>query len=315
MVNREVSDKELNQLIRLAKKVLWSSPETRKMLQDEKVNIVPANFYSDIPLIDDILNSFEYRSSNSEIYNSGVFNRDVILDFIDCISAYSSEFSPPEDGDKDNPKEFFWKNPAFSYSDAMSYYCVLRHFKPSHVLEIGSGFSTLIANQAIEKNGTGKITLIEPYPKEFLRNLEFVDNIIESFVQDIPVQDMVQLVESSDIWFIDSTHTVKIGSDCLYIYLKIMPEVSKDIIVHTHDIFLPFGMPQKNALEKHIYWSEQYLLYAYMLDNPKIEILFGSAYVKHTLPSAIDKLMANKFPGGGGSIWYKLNGESANEQG
>ncbi len=313
MVNREISDEELNILIGLAKKVLWSSQETRKKLQNAKVNIIPANFYSDIPLIDDVLNSFEYRSSNSEIYNSGIFNQETILDFVDCISDYSNEFSPPENGDLDNPKEYFWRNPAFSYSDAMSYYCVLRHFKPGHVLEIGSGFSTLIANQAIAKNGTGKITLIEPYPKKFLRNLEFVDNIIESFVQDIPVPDLVELVESCGIWFIDSTHTVKIGSDCLYIYLKIMPEISKDIIVHTHDIFLPFGMPKHNALDKHIYWSEQYLLYAYMLDNPKIEVLFGSTYVNQKLPDAMNKLMANKYPGGGGSIWYKLNGESAHK--
>lgn len=312
-MNQELTNEELNQLISLAKRVLWASPDVRKQLQDQKVNIVPANFYSNIPLIDDIQDSFEYGSSNPEIYNSGVFDRELISDFIDSISIYSSEFSPPENGDRENPEEYFWNNPAFSYSDAMSYYCVIRHFKPSHVLEIGSGFSTLVADKAIKKNGVGKITLIEPYPKEFLRRLESVEKIMESFAQDIPVPDFVKLVESSDIWFIDSTHTVKIGSDCLYIYLKVMPEISKDIVVHAHDIFLPFGMPKQNALEKHIYWTEQYLLYAYMLDNPKIEMLYGSAYAKRIIPQALDKLMLNKYPGGGGSIWYKLNGASANK--
>jgi len=248
------------------------------------------------------------------VYNSGIFNKDSIADFIDEISVYSNEFSPPDDGDKDSPEGFFWNNPAFSYSDAMAYYCVLRHVKPEHVLEIGSGFSTLIADQAIRKNQVGRITLIEPYPKDFLRNLESVETIVESFVQDIPVSDLIELVESSDIWFIDSTHTVKIGSDCLYIYLKVMPEISKDIIVHTHDIYLPFGMPYKNALEKHMYWTEQYLLYAYMLDNPKIDVLFGSAYVKRVMPTAMDQLMLNQYPGGGGSIWYRLNGASGNKK-
>jgi len=139
-----------------------------------------------------------------------------------------------------------------------------------------------------------------------------VDHIIESFVQHIEVSDLVNLVESSDIWFIDSTHTVKIGSDCLYIYLKVMPEITKDIMVHSHDVFLPFGMPMKRALDKHIYWTEQYLLYAYILDNPKVEVLFGSAYASRILPNTLNKLMLNKYPGGGGSIWYKLNGESSN---
>jgi len=306
----ELIDSEFKELIRLAKKVLWSSPETRQKIQAHKVNITPANFYSEIPLIDDIKNSFEYRSQDEEVYNSGLFDRDVIEQFVDEISVYSEEFSPPEEGDKANPTEFFWKNTAFSYSDAMSYYCVLRHFKPNHVLEIGSGFSTLVADRALKKNGVGRITLIEPFPMEFLKNLDTVYNIIESFAQDIPVPEFVELVESAEVWFIDSTHTVKIGSDCLYIYLKVMPEISTDIIIHTHDVRLPFGMSQKTALERHVYWTEQYLLYAYMLDNPKIEILFGSWHAHKTMPETMKKLMAGKYAGGGGSIWYKLNGKS-----
>ena len=309
-MNNELTEKELKTLISLARRVLWSPPSVRKKLQDQKINITPANFYSNIPLINDIENSFEYRTPNLELYNSNIFSKELICEFIDSISVYSNEFSPPHAGNKDNPKGFYWENPAFSYSDAMSYYCVLRHFKPNHVLEIGSGFSTFVADEALRKNGNGKITLIEPYPREFLRNLETVDNIIESFVQDIAVSDLIRIVESSDIWFIDSTHTVKIGSDCLYIYLKVMPEISKNIIVHTHDVYLPFGMPKKKALDIHVYWTEQYLLYAYMLDNPKVEVLFGSAYAKQILPEAMIKLMSNKYPGGGGSIWYKLNGGS-----
>jgi len=305
-----LTKQELKQLIRLAKKALWSSPNTRQELQDNRVNITPANFYSDIPLLKDIENSFEYRSPKSEVYNSDVFDKEKIRNFIDELSIYSQELQAPLEGSRDNPNGFFWKNPAFSYSDAMAYYCVLRHFKPDHLLEVGSGFSTLIADQALKKNGHGKITLVEPYPKKFLKRLDTVHNVVESFAQDIPVNKFVDLVESSQVWFIDSTHTVKIGSDCLYLYLKVMPEVSEDIIVHSHDIYLPFGMPRNNAIEKHIYWTEQYLLYAYMLDNPKIEVLFGSAYSKEFLPESVDKLMAESFPGGGASLWYKLNGAS-----
>ena len=77
-MSNELTDKEMNQLIMLAKRVLWSSPETREKIQQQKVNITPANFYSDIPLIHEIENSFEYRSSDSEIYNSGIFDRETI---------------------------------------------------------------------------------------------------------------------------------------------------------------------------------------------------------------------------------------------
>lgn len=302
----QLSKRELDTLTRLAKKVLWSSPDTRKILQDQKINIVPAYFYSDIPLVDYINHSFEYRIPGEEIYNSFIFDKDRIAGFLEVLSEYSAEFSPSVEKNVDHPDEFYWHNPAFSYSDAMAYYCVVRHFKPDHILEIGSGYSTLVANAALLRNGKGRLTLIEPYPKEFLRNLESVDSIIESFVQDIPVADLVKLIESSDIWFIDSTHTVKVGSDCLYIYLLVMPRISKDMIIHSHDIHLPYGLPQKQVLEKHIYWTEQYLLYAYMLDNPRIDVLFSSAYAIKALPDFLKSLMRGTYHAGGGSIWYRL---------
>jgi len=306
-MNNELSEKELATLIRLSKKVLWSDISTRKKLQEHKVNVVPANFYSNIPLIEDVENSFEYKEGNDEIYNIDIFDQDVISGFIEEMSTYAAEFNPVIESENAAENRYFWNNSQFSYSDAMSYYCVIRHFKPDHILEIGAGFSTLVANEALLKNGKGKITIIEPYPRDFLAKLECVDNIIESFVQDIPVDELVSLVDSVDIWFIDSTHTVKVGSDCLYIYLLIMPRLSKDIIVHAHDIFLPYAFPKNKALDKHIYWTEQYLLYAYMLDNPRVEVLFGSAYANKKLNAPLKKLMDGKYPSGGASIWFKLS--------
>ena len=44
-----------------------------------------------------------------------------------------------------------------------------------------------------------------------------------------------------------------------------------------------------------------------MLDNPKVEVLFGSAYVNKRIPDAMRTLMDGKFRGGGGSLWYRLN--------
>ena len=115
------------------------------------------------------------------------------------------------------------------------------------------------------------------------------------------------LVESTDIWFIDSTHTVKVGSDCLYIYLKVMPEIHRNIIVHSHDVALPYALPASKT-ERHIYWTEQYLLYAYLLDNPKARVLTGSNYIQKQLPELSKHFMRNRFSDGGGSIWYELNG-------
>jgi hypothetical protein len=308
----ELTQQELRNLLALAKRALWQDKEVKRFLQDGGVNLTPANFYSNLPLVEDIEQSFEYvqQPSGEPPYADGrLFDRDTMSAFLAEIAEYAREFDPPLHGDPENPSGFYWGNPAFSGSDAMAYFCVLRALRPKRVLEVGSGFSTLIADMALRANGEGEIVCIEPYPKPFLRRLDRVSQIIEKPVQKISVPDMVGLVESSQVWFIDSTHTVKIGSDCLYLYLKVMPQVESEVMCHSHDIFLPYAMPARWALERNVFWTEQYLLYAYLLDNPKARILFGSNYLKRQLPALCDEFMQGKHAGGGGSLWYRLNGQ------
>ncbi|MEM1170388.1 MAG: class I SAM-dependent methyltransferase [Cyanobacteria bacterium P01_H01_bin.35] len=307
--NGELNDEEFQTLIRLAKKVLWSDRETKRQIESQGIHVIPARFYSEIPTVEEVENSFEYRDTKKGPFHSPqVFNQENIINFLEEIQTYAEEFNPPLSGNIENPNSFFWKNPAFSFSDAMAYYCIVRHFKPKQILEVGSGYSTLVANEALKKNGYGKIVIIEPYPKQFLYQLDTVETIITKFVQDIPVSEFVELLGEGDIFFIDSTHTVKNGSDCLYLYLKIMPEINNNVLVHTHDVRLPFPYNQKDLIEKNITWTEQYLLYAYLLDNPKVEVVFSSMFLHKFFPKQAEMFMRGKYKEGGASIWYKLNG-------
>ena len=301
-----LTKEELDTLISLARRVMWDAPEVRAKLQKERVNVVPCNFYSQTPSIEEIEQSFEYRNPGQPVYEK-LFDHASMSEFCELLKPYAIEFDPPVEGDLKEPKGYFWSNPAFSQLDAMAYYCIIRHFKPEKILEIGSGFSTLVANEAIKKNGFGEVISIEPFPMPFLKSVECVTQIIEKKVQDIPVSELVRLVEEVDLWFIDSTHTVKIGSDCLYLYLKVMPEIQSKTLVHTHDVYLPQGMRQDNALEKQIYWTEQYLLYAYLLDNHKAEVIFGSNYTHLYMKDMAERLMHGRWSTKGGSIWYTLN--------
>ncbi len=104
-----------------------------------------------------------------------------------------------------------------SYSDAMSYYSIIRHLRPKKVLEIGSGFSSLIALEALQKNGTGSLTCIEPFPREFLKKNTAID-LVQKPAQEITAQYINDTLDNGDILCIDSTHTVKHGSDCLHLY-------------------------------------------------------------------------------------------------
>lgn len=191
----------------------------------------------------------------------------------------------------------------------MAYYAYIKRIRPKTVLEIGSGFSSLIALDALRKNGSGKLICIEPFPRPFITKLgsEGGLELQRLRAQDVTAAMLNSLLEDGDILFIDSTHTVKTGSDCLHIYLRLLPQINKKILVHAHDIFLPFGMPQKWLIEHQIYWTEQYLLLALLIDNPRAKLLFGSAFHKHFNADLLSQFMRGR-AGGGGSFWFEYDG-------
>ena len=117
---------------------------------------------------------------------------------------------------------------------------MVRHFQPRLIIEIGGGFSTLLLTEAAARNNTSALTCIEPFPQEFLKQgFPGLHRLIEKKVEDIDLEFFSEL-HSGDILFIDSSHTVKIGGDVNYLFLEVLPRLEPGVIVHIHDIFLPF---------------------------------------------------------------------------
>ncbi|HPH78600.1 MAG TPA: class I SAM-dependent methyltransferase [bacterium] len=218
---------------------------------------------------------------------------------------YASEFNPALTKTDDDAK-FYWKNDQFSYCDAMAYYCLIRKLKPKNIVEIGSGFSTLVAIEAVKKNEFGKIHCFEPFPRRFLADNTSI-NLYPKIAQHISSEELNSIITEGDILFIDSTHTVKTGSDCNHIYLRLLPSIKQNFHIHVHDIFLPFGLPQNWLTDSQIYWTEQYLLYAFLLDNPKTKVFYSSYYGYNFVKEKLEKIMNKKYPIGGGSLWFNYN--------
>jgi hypothetical protein len=287
-----------------------ANAEDRSIFEKEGIHIIPANFYSSIPSIEEIENSFEYSCVDPPYRLKSVFNNATITKTLRMLLKYAHEFTPPRDGDKNQCSRFFWNNPMFSYCDAMSYYCFIRLLKPKTILEIGSGFSTLVALDAVNMNGFGLVNCIEPYPRPFLEDLEDKKKLrlYKKRAQEVDKTFFNTMLSDGDILFVDSTHAVKAGSDCLHIYLRILPFIKKNIYIQVHDIFLPFGMPKQWLLERQIFWTEQYLLLAFLIDNLKASVLFGSTYCNEYNKELLQKLMGGKYGTGGGSLWFQYRG-------
>jgi predicted O-methyltransferase YrrM len=291
---------------KVAWNAVWASANT---MQRYNINLVPINYYSNTPSRQEIEDSFEFTESDPPYLNRDLFHDDRLANTLDELAAFSSDFNPAMDGDEKHSSNYYWNNSQFSYTDAMAYYCFIRQYRPQHIVEIGSGFSSLIALDALQKNGRGSLTTIEPFPRPFLENNDSI-NLVRKKAQEIDAEFLNATLEDGDILFIDSTHTVKTGSDCLHIFLRLLPHIKKNILVHVHDIFLPYGIPKDWQLEKQIFWTEQYLLMALLTDNPKTRLLYSGIYNVNYQRERMDRLMDGKFPPGGSSVWFSYDGAS-----
>jgi len=210
---------------------------------------------------------------------------------------------------------FHFNNGLFDGTDALVAYCMIRHFQPRLIIEVGSGFSSLVAAEAIAKNKNSALICIEPFPLDFIRQgFPGLRSLIEKKVQDIGLEFFSQL-ESGDILFIDSSHTVKIGGDVNYLFLEVLPRLKPGVIVHVHDIFLPFDYRRDWVKDKFRFWTEQYLLQAFLTFNSEFEVLMANHYLRHRyledLKAAFPNLenlkaaLPNSVKWDGGSFWIR----------
>lgn len=219
-------------------------------------------------------------------------------DQITLLSLFSSKFKEeyekfPKEGTT-IPYQYYINNTYFDSVDGEILYCMIRHFKPKKIIEIGSGNSTFLSAQAILKNEEDneiecKLIAIEPFPKKVLKmGFPGLTELIPKKIQDVPLSDFNKLTEN-DILFIDSSHVLKIGSDVQYNFFEIIPRLNKGVIIHFHDIFLPSEYPKQWVLEKYRFWNEQYLLQAFLAFNNSYKVLWAGSYMHFKHPDKLEQ--------------------------
>jgi len=180
------------------------------------------------------------------------------------------------------------KNPAFRQGDVELYYSIIRHYKPSRIMEIGSGMSTAIALQAVEDNEKEKpgyhcdVTAIEPYPWYRHEKLK----LLVERVEDVDLSRFAQLGEG-DILFIDSSHMIRPQGDVLNEFLEILPILNRGVIVHVHDVFTPRDYLTRWLKHEHFFWNEQYLLEAFLSCNDRFKVLLAPNYLQIHHPAEL----------------------------
>ena len=239
------------------------------------LHITPVHYYSPIPNVSELgPKIFE------KIYDDRGLDWNVSgqMDYLHSIFAkYSSEFTPSV-------------NPGLTLVDSYILYAMIREKKPKMMIEVGGGESTKISLQAFEKNEQEglkyKFYAIEPYPKEFIRTISKENfKLIEKKLQDVDID----FLATADLFFIDSSHVEKIGSDVNYGILEIVPKLKKGAIIHWHDIIMPTNYWKDWTYKGTMFWNESYMLHSFMLFNNTFKIIWGSRYMQLNHSEAIKK--------------------------
>ena len=173
-------------------------------------------------------------------------------------------------------RTFYFNNPSFGPGDADFWYQIIRLRKPKRIIEIGSGNSTLMAINGIQRNRLEderhqcELICIEPFETPWLE--ETGVKVIREKVEDVE-KDMFRQLESDDILFIDSSHVIRPDGDVLCEYLEILPSLKKGVIVHIHDIYSPRNYPDDWIRSEVRLWNEQYILEAFLSHNCSFKII------------------------------------------
>ena len=275
-------------LDRVAHHLLFRAQSHPSLTDRWGYHIRPIHYYEPIP---------DFRSITTEQitrrreFPTIDFNWDDQLALLNDLAAYRDELSA---------LTFNFNNGYFSGFDAAVYYSLIRHLKPQRIVEIGGGYSTQLASKALARNGSGNLICIEPYP-ERLNGAGPTVELIQKRVEEIDV-DFFSCLAANDILFIDSSHTVKFGSDVCYEFLDILPRLASGVWVHVHDIFFPHDYPAEWLIERRMALNEQYLLEAFLSFNAQFQVTLANYWLSLDHGNETARLWPDK---DASSLWMK----------
>jgi Methyltransferase domain len=281
-------------------------------------DVVRRDYYSPVPDLSQLTEEVWTRRSR---LGGLALDTEAAMAFVeDTLASAIAELDAPAQ-DPGVPGRFFLANHGFETVDAELLYAMVRTMRPRTVVELGSGYSTLLINLAAQRNDAdGSPTaheVYDPHPRPYIigEELPAPSRLTPISATDVTL-DVFAGLTANDILFVDTTHTVKLASDVNYLILDVLPVLAPGVIVHFHDIFLPWEYPREWFEEMRWYWAEQYLLQAFLAFNPAFEILVPAHAVARSHPERLRAVVPSFHAGAGpGSMWLRTRSTIGAEHG
>ena len=211
-------------------------------------------------VISDPPNDFVYSFSRRAIEADEPLYRTLITHMQPHFDAAAAQIKD----DPDDDVAPYWNNAYFVANDARIAWALTAMARPRLIVEIGSGNSTRFFRHSAAVNSTGsRIVCIDPEPRAEVSRI--ADTVHYQPVQRVDLGVFDEL-RPGDVLFFDGSHLVMQGSDTQYVFLEILPRLANGVLVHVHDVSLPY---EYKAFYDGRMYGEQYLLAAVLTYSPK----------------------------------------------
>lgn len=211
---------------------------------------------------------------------------------------------------------YYSLNDIYPFGDAVLLRAMILERRPKRIIEVGSGFSSACMLDTIDEAKLDtELTLIEPDIRRLRSRLRPSDearvNIIESLVQDVPLDEFKKL-EAGDIFVVDSSHVMKTGSDVHRVLFEVLPILRARTLIHFHDVGWPFEYPDVWLFEKGYSWNEVYAIRAFLMHNQEYRVEFMSAMFSRMARELINQTYPAFAKQPSGSLWIgKIGGDQS----
>jgi len=221
-----------------------------------------------------------------------------VADLLNALPQFRERFDTFRDP-RSNDVHFCFANDYFRSPDAEVFYALIRLRRPERIIEVGSGNSTKVARQAII-DGKLKTHLlsIDPQPRAEIDSL--ADECVRQPVEQAD-SALFDTLRDGDILFIDSSHEVRVGNDGAFLYSTVLPRIATGVLVHIHDVFLPYDYPPDLQANGARGWNEQYVVQAMLALGGGFEVLWPGYFLQRTRAD-----FAGNFPHNTGQLAQSL---------
>ena len=225
---------------------------------------------------------------------------DAFHDTLAAIEAVAEALEALGEGAPPAPR---WGQDWFPRLDAAALYALVRRRTPGRIVEVGAGHSTRFIARAVADGGLAcHHTVIDPAPRAVIEGLPLA--LVRAPLQEAGLEAF-RALGPGDMVVIDSSHVLMPGSDVDFLLNRALPLLPPGVLVHFHDVFLPWDYPAEWAWRG---YNEQVALGALLLGGG-YRPLFSSRYALGEMSEAVMATVVARLPLAEGahesSLWLR----------